>query len=243
MATLRFENARIASDWHLTEGNYDNRCAKEGNGWVKPWFSNKRVGAKALAIKVNATASGKQRCEYPMFDYYGSHVKLNPGTKRYCGFSMFLADNGQFPAPKSWFNIHQAKQFGAFFPFVQFGFYKNDGYLGLQYKSGNTGKYKRIFKPERGVWYDVVVGYQFEPLAPKGWVICWIKKSAERTYKAYKFTNTKVGSDVKYHGQYTGYHNAIGIYKDADNQSHKMYFDEVRWSTYFDGAKIPGSLR
>jgi hypothetical protein len=232
----------------------------EFQGVVKPVITTEqaRLGKKSLCLQLNGvpnfgTENGphNQRTEFGWNRPFSEHetIEVAPGTERYMGFS-FMQDKERWSEKRlktDFFLIHQYKQkpapgMPATYPFIVFGF-DMDGDAFLMFRGGEHSKkckapLKKLFKPEPGVWYDIIVGNRFAPCSEDGFVTCWYKKSTEKTYQKFSFENTQVG----YSSQpclLNGF--GFGMYKRAENSDYRIYFDEIRDSATAEGAKILGS--
>ncbi|AUP78531.1 heparin lyase I family protein [Flavivirga eckloniae] len=244
------ENASIRqSDGYITDNGRTLRWQNQGNGQVTPWITGyNRAGSKGIGMLINGTSgTGPQRSEYCLNACYQSEPAINNGETWYTGFS-FQLDSNTWANPTSWFVLQQTQQSksagqGNNNPFVSFDI-KSGNKLDLRAGSGIDGatglsfKHKEIITVQKGVWYDVVIGFKFSPNSTNGWMACWIKTKNQSNYTRYGMDNIKVG--------YTNapqriQQNKIGMYRNSVPGANKLYLDEIRFSKTLSGAKIPGS--
>ena len=251
-ASLHFNDTSVAdgptpSDWDILEEGQENDHGSndylgytiEEQGSVQPLISTDivREGSGALFMQLNpATTALNQRTEVTVQSDDANEYALYQGREKYFGFS-FMMEPG-FPDPIGWFNIHQTKlrrspyQTNSNIPFIQFGFYTDDGVL--SFSSNGTAKLP-MFRPERGVWYDVVIGWRFATVEPNGFIYCWIKERTESTYTRYGRDNVRVGYTDRYHSSYA--YN-FGMYKLSEQKTYRMYFDAVKTGETFEDVRI-----
>ena len=247
------ENASI-NNGNLRDNGRTILVQTEGSGWVHPWLSGfSRRGGKGIGFRIDGSRSGaKQRVEYPIIRWTSPQDVAN-NANRYTGFS-FRLDTEVWSAPTKWFLIHQIQQVAVAnqtgnFPFIALSIERNN-MLRITSRNGRNGNTVRnpspkvdarnIFQVQKGVWYDVVVGWKFSPYAPNGWVNVWIKTANENKYRMFGMNNIRIGYDQPARKILN---NKIGIYRGTVNAANKIHFDEVRWAGFFDGAKLPGAAK
>ncbi|AXT60932.1 T9SS C-terminal target domain-containing protein [Aquimarina sp. AD10] len=248
------EDASIRqSDGYLNDEGRSLRWQNQGDGQNLPKISNvSRAGSKSVEMKISGinTTNGVQRSEYCLNSCYSTaEPALNPGDTHYTGFSIKLAAD-TWDDPASWFVLQQAQQAQSSgqkgnYPFVAFEI-KSGNMLHLASRSGKNGNTQRNPAPsvsgkdlvaiKKGIWYDIIIGWEYSPNAATGWIACWTKTADQSKYTKYSINNIK-------HGYYGApqrmEQNKIGMYRQAGSGNNKIFIDEVRHSTNLEGAKIP----
>ena len=232
-----------SGDWTLTDNEimYGHAASKyPGTGLEKPILSTDQSRKGNTSIREKwVSVTGHQRSEWFVVGSYpadtgASGGVLTLGTTKYLGFS-FRAEYAQWPRL-----LHQVKQKKldkSRGPFINFG--------GSQFIAKSVGKKNTLPMPdpEFGVWYDVVIGWKWNPEAAEGWAYCWIKKASETTYAQYGWDNIKVGyTDHKYEllNVKIGYYQAKGASEPGGDGL--IYFDEVRYGDTFEDVEVPNDV-
>ncbi len=245
------ENAQILNDGDMRDNNVLYQMKEQGDNISKPWFTNtNRKGQKAIAYQLNGTTTGErvQRSEHHIV-HWKTPEDINVGDTRYTGFSVYLPN--EWTNPDDWLLFHQVQQVAApgqkgNFPFL--GIYVNGSRPNLTVRSGKNGNTVRnpspkgvkfeMFPLKKGIWYDFVVGYKFEPHQGKGWAYCWVKEASQKDWKRFGQKDMKVGysePDSKL------LNNKIGLYRGKSKLTTRLYYDEIRYSNTFCKVNIPGS--
>ena len=248
------ENASIDKSGNLKDNGRTLIVKKEGPGVITPWITGfSRKGGKGVGYRLNGANSGtKQRIEHHIINWRNPQ-NIGDGANRYTGFSVFLS-NDVWASPTSWFLIHQIQQVAVGgqqgnFPFIALELTGGNN-MRIVTRSGQNGntvrnpsqsvKTKWVRTLQQGRWYDIVVGWRFRPNNNDGWVNVWHKQSNENKYQQAGIGKIKVGY---WQPQKKILNNKVGMYRGRVTGSNKLYFDEVRWAGFFDGAKIPGSFK
>ncbi|MBB6431578.1 heparin lyase I family protein [Algisphaera agarilytica] len=218
---------------------------------MKPYLSEvARRGSRSVVHQLGTEGvSGSQRSEHLIV---GGH-DISEGDEYFTGLSVRLEPG--YPKPGSWHVLHQIQQApavprpGSNNPMITLNLDAETDKLQIHWRTGEDGrdgKYlgrKAVIDFEegplrRGVWYDLIVGWKYSPDSNDGWVHVYIKRSDQPQYTRYAFENLRVGftdaPDMIWQ-------NKFGLYKGGDGQKHVAYFDEVRFATSREDARIPGS--
>lgn len=246
------ENTTFSSSGYMTEGGENHWYQGQGPyEFPKTTTHNPRKGQRCLKYAMGAAdGSKKYRTEHSFF--HAKHVTqpyaepISPGDKRYFGFSFRLPND--FTTPTGQINLHQLKQRYAdgvakSRPIIQFGWFDtSEPKIQIQARFGRDGDHTTkvgplpILDPDRGSWYDVVLGWKFAPNDTNGWYKCWIKKKNDTSYGTpFVLNNTKIG----YRDHPMSLENSkFGLYANGA-PGKTVFFDELRWGTTFDSVKIP----
>jgi|GEM_PF-3495893 len=233
-------------NWGLRNAPGTNYHARQGSA-LKPYKTGfRRMGNKGLAHQLAAGASGSQRTEHGL-----GNGPIAQHSWHYTGFSIRLEPG--YPTPGSWHVLHQIQQTPTSGqtgnnPIIKLDLNSSNKFE-VHWRWGNNGgngNYSGTRRTinfqnravERGKWYDIIVGWRYSQGYQSGHVVVYIKRDWQNKYTAYNFGNIRVGykfAPDKIH------QNKFGIYKGADSQTHRAFFDEIRYSNTRLGARIPGS--
>ncbi|AUP78532.1 heparin lyase I family protein [Flavivirga eckloniae] len=237
------------SDGYITDNGRTLRWQNQGDGQNLPKIesSKKRAGSHSVAFQIDGASSGStsQRSEYCLNACWStSEPAVKSGDTWYTGFS-FQLDNDIWDSPTSWFSIQQTQQKKST------GQVNNNPFVSLEIKSGNvldiragSGKngdsglkftHKELITLTKGIWYDAIIGWKYSPNTTDGWLSLWIKTKDQTNYVRYSIENIKLGySEAPQQVS----QNKIGMYRGRVTGNNKMYFDEIRFATNLEDAKI-----
>jgi hypothetical protein len=196
---------------------------------------NGRVGAywvQCADISTNAAVATnlKQRCERSF------NVPIKLGDTLYYGLS-FKLDAKTWTFPNSWLNLAQIREQSV--PgtrlsnfLLQVDTYNNliGYYSGGATVGGKAGSFS-IGNLTAGIWYDVIMGFRYEPLdATKGFISVSFKKATDTNYITRKVYTT-FGYEESYNLSHSGTLFSVpwGVYRSSTNAfTSKVYFDNLR---------------
>jgi len=241
------ENASInQSDGYINDEGRSLRWQNQGDGQNLPEIvSNiKRAGNNSIAMQINGATTGStsQRSEYCLNACWStSEPAVQAGDTWYTGFS-FQLDQNLWESPTSWFSIQQTQQKKSI------GQINNNPFVSVEIKPGNildiragngingdsglSFTHLETITLSKGIWYDVVVGWEFNPYNTNGWLAIWVKTENETDYVRYGIDNIKLGYTT---APQQVSQNKTGMYRARVNNTNRMYFDEVRFSNNLEG--------
>jgi len=195
------------SDGYIIDEGRTLRWQNQGDGQNLPVIdsSTARSGANSVAMQIDGASTGStsQRSEYCLNACFRtSEPAIAPGDTWYTGVS-FQLDSAIWAEPTSWFSIQQTQQKKS--P----GQVNNNPFISVEITSGNvldmrvgSGKdgdselrfiHKEAITLDQGVWYDMIVGFEYSPFTNDGFLAVWIKTADEAEYTRYGLDNVKVG--------------------------------------------------
>lgn len=194
-----------------------------------------RRGEKSFLFETSLLATGRPHYEIDLVDTFTAvrGDKINIGDERYFGFS-FRFDGQAFPTPtKAGFNIMQVRMGDCISPIRLVAM--TDGTI--KYVGAGPNRNSSVLGPiEHDVWFDIVVGWRYDPFNPNGFHRVWFKKSDETDYHYFAAEDTQVGCLSSWSpNEQIGTLQCVrvGMYIQPELVIHRMYYDEIRYSDKF----------
>ncbi|ADE54043.1 heparin lyase I family protein [Coraliomargarita akajimensis] len=199
-----------------------------------------RRGKQSFLFETSIEADGRPHYEIDLVDTFTTvrGDQINIGDERYFAFS-FRFDGQAFPIPtKLGFNIMQVRMGDCISPVRLVA--TTDGMI--QYVGAGPSRNSSVLAPiEHDVWYDIVVGWRYDPFNPTGFHRVWFKRSNESEYAFFAAEETPVGCSSSWSpDEQVGTLQCVrvGMYVQPESVVHRMYYDEIRYSDRFSDVVL-----